>query len=139
MKMMILQAFVAFQLIKQKSGKLSNVFKQMFLSNESSIGLSRPGPVVFKYEELQQWVSVHSWLIMNTHPFPVITLARIFSNKESAFAYLIGARQLFNSLEKINGQPIYFHHIHQQGIGAVTVDMDTKQAKGEWSIMIDHN
>jgi hypothetical protein len=61
----------------------------------------------------------------------VVTLARIFFNQESADAYFIGAKQLFESLKKVNRQPIYFHHIHQQGIGAITVDMDTKQAAGK--------
>lgn len=59
-----------------------------------------------------------------------MTLARIFFNKENEHSYWYGAHQLFEALEEENGDPIYFHHLHGQGIGAITVDMDTKQASG---------
>ena len=68
-----------------------------------------------------------------------MTLARIFFNEETVDAYWIGAKQLFECLKQVNGQPIYFNHIHQQGIGAITVDMDTKQAKGMRKSLITHD
>ncbi|KAF1964242.1 hypothetical protein BU23DRAFT_493347, partial [Bimuria novae-zelandiae CBS 107.79] len=60
----------------------------------------------------------------------LISLGRIFTDKESPEIYQIGLTAFFGICSERVGRPIQWHHIHKQGFVGVTVDMDNKQAKG---------
>jgi hypothetical protein len=62
----------------------------------------------------------------------VVTLLRVYTNQESVEGYYLLFKSVFEMVSRVLGEDVYFQSIHQQGIEAIVVDMDSRQYTGKW-------
>jgi hypothetical protein len=61
----------------------------------------------------------------------VMTLLRVFMNRESPSAYKMMFKSVFELVHQITQKPPRFHHLHGEGLKAIVLDMDPSQMKGK--------
>jgi hypothetical protein len=64
------------------------------------------------------------------------TLLRILVNQETTEMYYQMFKRVFTLIETRFGYPVRWQHLHQEGFGALVMDMDTKQLPGSLNINI---
>src|SRR5215470_11946778 len=62
--------------------------------------------------------------------FPVLTFARVFTNRATTIAYQRIFRTLFDLVLQLTGSPPQFKHIHGSGWECIIGDLDYAQAQG---------
>jgi hypothetical protein len=112
-------------LMRQKWIQCDMAYKRLKNKNEKEIVFAMMNKVNRKS---MNTFLIHSEYITNLLAF---TLLRVLVNQETTEMYYQMFKRVFDLIETRFGYPVRWQHLHQEGFGALVMDMDTKQLPGK--------